>query len=150
MTTTADEVVKLPLGLENIVFEFSFSEDNPLQPPYSPSSPPVSFNTEELEDGLKLQSNTTKPVKSAFPYVQCLIYRTDVPEEYFLWSGTLEVSPPVIFELKYEDEQDVRGSFKQFQSVNFGEYYVFFDVEYGIDYEHHYEGNMVQIPSPTL
>jgi hypothetical protein len=150
-TTNSTETVELPMGSGNIIFEFSFSPDNPLSPPYIPSSPPtLDIDATELEDeGLTLQTQNDSTSELPFPYVQCLVYRSEYPENYFLWSGTLEVSPPVSFELTYDDGQNINGEFWQYQNLSFGQYYVFFDVEYGIDAEYHYEGNMAQIPSPT-
>lgn len=147
-TTSNPDPILLPLGMENIIFEFSFSENTPLEPPYTPSSPPSSPVEAEVSDGLSVQSSSaTGTSNPLFPYVQCLIYRSDHPENYFLWSGTLTVEPPVKFELTYEDEENISGNFNLYQNTSIGQYFVFFDVFYGLDLEHHYEGNMIQIPT---
>lgn len=139
--------ILLPLGMANIIFEFSFSEDSPLEPPYTPSSPPSSPVEAEIGDGLSIQSSASGTANPLFPYVQCLIYRSDCPSNYFLWSGTLLSEPSVAFELKYDDDENISGVFNLFQNTSIGQYFVFFDVHYGLDLEHHYEGNMIRIPT---
>jgi hypothetical protein len=130
----------LNLGGADFVFNFSFSPDEPLLSP--PSSPPSS------------EQPILSPKK---PYVECLFYRRDYPNDYFHWAGTLKASVPIPFELpgssgtapiaSYPDNDNCKGSFWLYTNTYTGESFVWVDINYGPDYQGEFEGTIVQIVS---
>lgn len=140
----------LEAGEVQFVFEFSFSPDEPLS---SPPSPPTERETD----------NPSVPVffSNRYPYVEVLAYRSDLPQYLFHWAGCLtsnkvvplDIPIPPINETLSPPEPDnngCRGTFRLYQNTGTGDRYVWFDLDFGPDYEHVYEGCMVSIPADDL
>lgn len=133
---------KLLSGDIAFIFEFSFSPDNPLLSP--PSSPP--------ESGRSFTYNRGNP------YVECLFYREDFPDDFFHWTGNLTATTPVPFELpadpdvtpamSYPDDNNCKGTFKLYKNSYTGNMFVWFDIQFGPGYLATFEGDMVTINLP--
>ncbi|MBS1665480.1 MAG: hypothetical protein JST68_30845 [Bacteroidetes bacterium] len=130
---------KLLSGDITFIFEFSFSPDSPLLSP--PSSPPQS--------GRPVTHNRSNP------YVECLFYREDVPDDFFHWEGNLSATAPVAFslpadpdvtpEMAYPDDNNCKGTFKLYKNSYTGGMFVWFDIQFGPGYLSTFEGDMVTI-----
>lgn len=122
-------------------FNFSFSRYEPLPVPSTspPESPPV-----------------VSSISRNLPYVECLIYREDVPDIFFHWVGSLNANPaastpPQSFELSYDDTNDCKGEFKFYLNSTTGKGFVWFDMSFGYGlFGGNFIGDMIQIPDPDV
>lgn len=138
------DTYELHSSRSTFLFEFSFDQDEPLTPPASPPyipeySPPASPPT---EPGVH-----TGQINKTDPYAQVLIYRMDKPNEYYMWSGSLPAEPAIEFDLRFDDDDNLKGSFSLFQNTEIGHSFVFFDAMFGINYIYNFEGAMASFPS---
>src|SRR5258706_254281 len=129
---------KLLSGDVVFIFEFSFSPDEPLLSP--PSSPP---------SGRQVTYNRNSP------YVECLFYREDFPDDFYHWAGSLSATHPISFQLPadadvtplmtYPDDNNCKGTFKLYRNSYTGNMFVWFDIQFGPGYQAAFEGDMVTI-----
>jgi hypothetical protein len=80
-----------------------------------------------------------------FPYISCKLYRKDIKDFYWEWSGILEPNQKIEFQLIYADRIDIKGSICLFHSKESGYNFVFMDSFFGMGYEEHFEGNVLEI-----
>ena len=103
-------------------------------------------NNKQFIFRFSLQNNDEINCKFGARYLSLELVRNDIPSPNlsFFWEGCLSTEP-VLFDLRFGDNIDIRGTIKLF-SVN-GEKndYVFLDAHYGYQIENCFEGNIIEI-----
>ena len=100
-----------------------------------------------LENSHENKNSTESP----YPYISCTLYRQDMPQFDWIWSGYLMPLPEKIeFHLIYDDQINIKGFIHLFESLKQGNNdFIFMDTQFGYQYEEHFEGNVFKIGDST-
>ena len=82
---------------------------------------------------------------NGYPYIGCTLCRTDNIHFNWTWQGILLPGKKVEFRLVYDNGVNIKGYITLFQSAETGEDFIFMDTYYGLGYEEHFEGNILEL-----